>query len=36
VLIPFISDAVKSVDLEARRIEVDHEFLGLGQGEERS
>ena len=28
-LIPFISDAIKSVDLEARRIEVDLAFLGL-------
>ena len=29
VLIPFISDAVKDIDLDARRIEVDCEFLGL-------
>jgi 16S rRNA processing protein RimM len=29
VLIPFISDAVKHVDLAARRIEVDRRFLGL-------
>jgi 16S rRNA processing protein RimM len=29
VLIPFISDAVKDLDLEARRIEVDRAFLGL-------
>jgi 16S rRNA processing protein RimM len=29
VLIPFISDAVKQVDLDNRRIEVDHAFLGL-------
>jgi 16S rRNA processing protein RimM len=29
VLIPFVSDAVKSVDLERRVIEVDREFLGL-------
>jgi 16S rRNA processing protein RimM len=29
VLIPFIGDAVKNVDLEARRIEVDREFLSL-------
>ena len=29
VLIPFISDAVVSVDLDARVIEVDREFLGL-------
>jgi 16S rRNA processing protein RimM len=31
VLIPFISDAVKHIDLDGRRIEVDHEFLGLGE-----
>jgi 16S rRNA processing protein RimM len=29
VLIPFISDAVKHVDLAGRRIEVDRRFLGL-------
>jgi len=29
VLIPFIADAVVSVDLEARVIEVNREFLGL-------
>jgi 16S rRNA processing protein RimM len=29
VLVPFVSDAVKRVDLEARVIEVDREFLGL-------
>jgi 16S rRNA processing protein RimM len=29
VLIPFISDAVKAVDIEARRIDVDRGFLGL-------
>ena len=29
VLIPFISDAIASVDLDARVIEVDREFLGL-------
>jgi 16S rRNA processing protein RimM len=29
VLIPFISDAVKDIDLDARRIEVDRAFLGL-------
>jgi 16S rRNA processing protein RimM len=28
-LVPFIEDAVRSVDLEARVIEVDREFLGL-------
>jgi 16S rRNA processing protein RimM len=33
VLIPFISDAVKDIDLEARRIEVDREFLGLEQSD---
>jgi 16S rRNA processing protein RimM len=32
VLVPFISDAVKHVDLAARRIEVDRQFLGLGFG----
>jgi 16S rRNA processing protein RimM len=31
VLIPFISDAVKDIDLERRRIEVDLAFLGLEQ-----
>jgi 16S rRNA processing protein RimM len=29
VLIPFISDAVKHIDLDAKRIEVDRAFLGL-------
>jgi 16S rRNA processing protein RimM len=29
VLVPFVSDAVRSVDLENRRIEVDKRFLGL-------
>jgi 16S rRNA processing protein RimM len=29
VLIPFISDAVKHIDLNRARIEVDHAFLGL-------
>jgi 16S rRNA processing protein RimM len=29
VLIPFVSDAVKSVDVERRVIEVDRGFLGL-------
>jgi 16S rRNA processing protein RimM len=29
VLIPFISDAVKHIDLDGRRIEVDRAFLGL-------
>jgi len=32
VLIPFITDAVKKVDLEARRIDVDRDFLGLREG----
>jgi 16S rRNA processing protein RimM len=31
VLVPFISDAVKRVDLEARVIEVDTAFLALGE-----
>jgi len=36
VLIPFISDAVKEIDLDRRRIEVDREFLALdAQAEER-
>jgi len=30
-LIPFISDAIKRIDLEARRIEVDLGFLGLDE-----
>ena len=29
VLIPFIGDAIVSLDVERRRIEVDREFLGL-------
>jgi 16S rRNA processing protein RimM len=29
-LIPMVKDAVRSVDVEARRIEVDSSFLGLG------
>jgi len=29
VLVPFVSDAIKRVDLENRRIEVDREFLNL-------
>jgi 16S rRNA processing protein RimM len=32
VLIPLVSDAIESIDIEARTIEVDREFLGLGQG----
>lgn len=36
VLIPFISDAVKEIDLDRRRIEVDRQFLGLDEeAEER-
>jgi 16S rRNA processing protein RimM len=34
VLIPFVSDAVKRVDTDARRIEVDLGFLGLAQPED--
>ena len=30
LLIPLIDDAVRSVDLEARRVDVDLEFLGAG------
>lgn len=33
VLVPFISDAVRRVDVEARVIEVDAGFLGLDGGE---
>jgi 16S rRNA processing protein RimM len=33
VLVPFVSDAIKRVDTEARVIEVDREFLGLDAGE---
>jgi 16S rRNA processing protein RimM len=29
VLVPFVSDAVKRVDLEGRIIEIDRDFLGL-------
>jgi len=29
VLVPLVGDAVKRVDLEARMIEIDREFLGL-------
>ena len=28
-LVPFISDAIRTVDLDRRVLEVDHEFLGL-------
>lgn len=31
VLVPFIADAVKKVDLDARRIDVDRDFLGLDE-----
>lgn len=33
-LVPFISDAIRRVDLEARRIDVDRAFLGLDDGPE--
>ena len=29
-LVPLVSDAVRSVDFAARRIEIDEDFLGLG------
>lgn len=32
VLVPFISDAVTRVDMDARVIEVDRDFLDLGSG----
>jgi 16S rRNA processing protein RimM len=28
MLVPFVSDAIRSVDVDARRIEVDVEWLG--------
>jgi 16S rRNA processing protein RimM len=31
LLVPLVSDAVRSIDLEARRIEVDRRFLGLDE-----
>jgi 16S rRNA processing protein RimM len=31
VLVPFISDAVKHIDLEGKRIDVDRAFLGLDE-----
>jgi 16S rRNA processing protein RimM len=34
VLIPFVSDAVKRIDTDARRIEVDLDFLGLDRPED--
>jgi ribosomal 30S subunit maturation factor RimM len=35
VLVPFISDAVKNIDLDGRRIEVDRAFLGLEDSEDK-
>lgn len=32
LLVPFVSDAVRSVDLDARTIEVNAEFLGIDSG----
>jgi ribosomal 30S subunit maturation factor RimM len=29
-LVPLVADAVKRIDLDARRIEIDRHFLGLG------
>ncbi len=34
LLVPLIRDAVRGVDVEARRIEVDLDFLGEGSGAE--
>jgi 16S rRNA processing protein RimM len=34
-LIPFIADAVKDIDLDGRRIEVNREFLGLEEAAEQ-
>ena len=34
VLIPLVADAIRGVDVEAGRIEVDHDFLGVGKGED--
>ena len=31
-LVPLVSDAVRSIDVESRRIEVDHRFLGREEG----
>ena len=28
-LVPLVGDAIKSIDIEARRIEIDRHFLGL-------
>lgn len=33
VLIPLVSDAIRRIDVEAGRIEVDHAFLGVGEGD---
>jgi ribosomal 30S subunit maturation factor RimM len=35
-LIPFVSDAIKDVDLDRRRIDVDRAFLGLDETPEKS
>jgi 16S rRNA processing protein RimM len=35
VLVPFISDAVRHIDVAARRIEVDRAFLGLDEPAEQ-
>ena len=32
VLIPLVADAIRRIDVEAGRIEVDHAFLGVGEG----
>ena len=34
VLIPLVADAIRGIDVEAGRIEVDHAFLGTGEGED--
>jgi 16S rRNA processing protein RimM len=36
VLVPLVSDAVKAIDVDARRIDVDLEFLALDQASEHS
>jgi 16S rRNA processing protein RimM len=33
LLVPMVRDAIRSVDPQRRRIEIDGEFLGLGEGE---
>ena len=35
-LVPLVRDAIRSVDLEARRIDVDSEFLGLASLDDKS